>query len=179
MFTSHKKVTFISKHDVLPVICSPAFVFLLPIHFVFMSVNSCFLTGLMYFLHPMIRRFLTSLALISVPVRATSLCRSKLFFLGSNLLCLITKISSLELVLRFLPHLRFHCDVADPVLATCFISRDTVNCLTSKRLAIFLCESPAWFHKLRMDAHFFGVVSDIVAEENTKLPCLSPIHLLC
>ena len=88
--------------------------------FFILSVNSCFLTGLMAFLPPMIRRFLTALALISVPVKAKSLRKSKLVFLRSNLLCLIRKVLSLEVVLRFLPHFPFLCGAADPVLVTCF-----------------------------------------------------------
>ena len=50
-----------------------------------LSVNSCFLTGLMAFLPPMIRRFFTALALVSVLVKSNPLCKSKLFFWGAQL----------------------------------------------------------------------------------------------
>ena len=120
VLASHKKVTFVCKHDVL-LICSPAFVIFGPfISFSILSVKSCFLSGLKAFLPLTIRRFFTALALISVPVKAKSLGRLKLVFLRSNLPCLITKASSLGVVLHYLLHFPLLCGFADPVLVACF-----------------------------------------------------------
>ena len=85
--------------------CSPAFVLLGAfISFLFHFVGQQLLFDRPDGFHPSHDKTLfIALALISVPVKAKSLCKSKLVFLGSNLLCLITKTSSLGVVLRFLP----------------------------------------------------------------------------
>ena len=77
--------------------CSPAFVLLGAfISFLFHFVGQQLLFDQPDGFHPSHDKTLSiALALISVPVKAKSLCKSKLVFLGSNLLCLIMKTSSL------------------------------------------------------------------------------------
>ena len=130
----------------------------------------------MAFLSSMIKRFLTALALISVPV---SLSANRSCFLGVQL-ALPHYESIISRGCFVLPsHFPFLCGVADSVLVTCFLV------LSAKRqrqwigLAISFHENSACFHKLRIDARFLGVVFGIVKDKDTKLPHVDTNLLQC
>ena len=175
-------MAFISKHVVFPMFCSPAFVLLGPfISFLFHFVGQQLLFDWPNGFPPSVDKTLSHYTSTNLgPSKGKVSLQIKAGFSGIQLaLPHYESIISRSLFLRFLPHFSFLCGVADPVLVTFFINRDTVDWFTSKRLAISFCESSACFHKLRIYALFLGIVSDIVEDKDTKIPLVTTNVLQC